>query len=495
IERGDYKENPGFDAVIGNPPHGAKYDKLEKDYYNEKYTHINDSVSLFFDSSYEIVAISGKIGLLFPKGVLLSNPYKPLRMTLFSSQELSECLDFGRYFHDTELEFAGLLLEKGKKHKYLFLSVCTPTEYNSIQWDYEDILPIRRFICGVHRSDVKVLKSISKYKTKERITGYRGLPKRYISSEGKSCISHENIYHYLIEEPTQYIDTSSISKGVLMRQSKKRIIARRRMRRSTIPYPHSIVDATIENGSVLTFETVENISHTNLELKLEYIVSILNSKLIEWYINRAIYLFPKTTTDFDDEYLQDIPIPSISFITPKEERKKLVANLKQKYQNEDFNKTLKIVEMCFPKDKKGNFITDKEKSDVVHDFLAFLAEQMIEMNKEKNAEIKGFLKWLEIEVGAKIDDMRNKTVIKKYYNRDFETLIGILKKNKSKLQIDPSRRNFQEKVRAEFESSVLKLKPIIARIEKTDWLIDQVVYKLYGLTDEEIKIVERSVKN
>jgi len=27
-------------------------------------------------------------------------------------------------------------------------------------------------------------------------------------------------------------------------------------------------------------------------------------------------------------------------------------------------------------------------------------------------------------------------------------------------------------------------------IRKTDWLIDQIVYKLYGLTDGEIKIVE-----
>jgi len=25
---------------------------------------------------------------------------------------------------------------------------------------------------------------------------------------------------------------------------------------------------------------------------------------------------------------------------------------------------------------------------------------------------------------------------------------------------------------------------------KTDWLIDQIVYRLYGLTEEEIKIVE-----
>jgi hypothetical protein len=27
-------------------------------------------------------------------------------------------------------------------------------------------------------------------------------------------------------------------------------------------------------------------------------------------------------------------------------------------------------------------------------------------------------------------------------------------------------------------------------LRNTDWLIDQIVYKLYGLTDEEIKIVE-----
>jgi len=28
------------------------------------------------------------------------------------------------------------------------------------------------------------------------------------------------------------------------------------------------------------------------------------------------------------------------------------------------------------------------------------------------------------------------------------------------------------------------------KLSKTHWLIDQIVYKLYGLTEEEIKIVE-----
>ena len=35
-----------------------------------------------------------------------------------------------------------------------------------------------------------------------------------------------------------------------------------------------------------------------------------------------------------------------------------------------------------------------------------------------------------------------------------------------------------------------KLLPLKEKLQKTDWLIDQIVYKLYGLTGEEIKIVE-----
>jgi hypothetical protein len=33
--------------------------------------------------------------------------------------------------------------------------------------------------------------------------------------------------------------------------------------------------------------------------------------------------------------------------------------------------------------------------------------------------------------------------------------------------------------------------PLLEHIELTDKLIDQIVYKLYGLTEEEIEIVER----
>jgi len=57
--------------------------------------------------------------------------------------------------------------------------------------------------------------------------------------------------------------------------------------------------------------------------------------------------------------------------------------LKSSYQAGKFEEILINVEAYLPKDAEGNFITAQEKSDVVHDLLAFLAEQMLEMNKLK----------------------------------------------------------------------------------------------------------------
>jgi len=53
-------------------------------------------------------------------------------------------------------------------------------------------------------------------------------------------------------------------------------------------------------------------------------------------------------------------------------------------------------------------------SDAVHDLLAHLAEQMIEMHKARQAEMKGFLAWLEREIGAPVDALTGKSWIGNY---------------------------------------------------------------------------------
>jgi hypothetical protein len=96
---------------------------------------------------------------------------------------------------------------------------------------------------------------------------------------------------------------------------------------------------------------------------------------------------------------------------------------------------------------------------------------------------------------ALVAKLTNKTAIKEYYEAGFDALAGALAKNKKKLKdgYDPSRREPKEKLQTEFDASVGKLAPLLKRIEATDGLIDQIVYKLYGLTEEEIKIVEGNI--
>jgi hypothetical protein len=60
------------------------------------------------------------------------------------------------------------------------------------------------------------------------------------------------------------------------------------------------------------------------------------------------------------------------------------------------------------------------------------------------------------------------------------------------LAIDPSRREPAEALRAEFEGSLGKLGPLLERIRQTDELIDATMYRLYGLTEEVIVIVENA---
>lgn len=135
------------------------------------------------------------------------------------------------------------------------------------------------------------------------------------------------------------------------------------------------------------------------------------------------------------------------------------------------------------------------RNDTVHDFLAFLAEQMIEFNKAKNEEIKGFLKWLEREIGCKIDDLTGKTVLKEYHEGDdIIPIITVLKRNTQKISVNPTSRKVQEKVEKHFNESMAILTPLKNKITATDNLINQIVYKLYTLTPEEIEIVEGSNK-
>jgi hypothetical protein len=131
---------------------------------------------------------------------------------------------------------------------------------------------------------------------------------------------------------------------------------------------------------------------------------------------------------------------------------------------------------------------------------------MIHLNKEKRIGQKEFLNWLvttlrilpDKEGREGIDVLTGKSKLNDYpgdYRKGeshlaFEELLDILRKNKGRLGVSLSDAGLVERVRNEYEGNLERVLPLKERLAKTDALIDQVVYRLYGLTEEEIEVVE-----
>ena len=71
-----------------------------------------------------------------------------------------------------------------------------------------------------------------------------------------------------------------------------------------------------------------------------------------------------------------------------------------------------------------------------------------------------------------------------YHDHDFDTLVSVLRSNRRKLKVNPDTR-----AEREFNKSLAKPRPLKERLAATDRLIDLIVYRLYGLTEEEMAIV------
>jgi hypothetical protein len=116
---------------------------------------------------------------------------------------------------------------------------------------------------------------------------------------------------------------------------------------------------------------------------------------------------------------------------------------------------------------------------------------MIAMNQEKRAVAKQFLTDLKDFHGIDAHVLNPKTKLDEFWKLEVLDLFEHLRKNARGLEqqkVDLSK-GAEHKIRSRFVAAKEALLPLEAQIVFTDQLIDQIVYRLYGLTEDEIKIV------
>jgi hypothetical protein len=238
----------------------------------------------------------------------------------------------------------------------------------------------------------------------------------------------------------------------------------------------------------------------DVEIDLLCLLAILNSTLIREYYLLSSQVGGTTKPQLYINQLKSLPIHRIIFTTPQEERGRLgeigITEATEWIASTEGLSVNSVPFGAFSGSNLGHWLdarltAEPEQSDVVHDLLAHLAEQMIAMNKEKQAETRGFLNWLAGYTGLPVEDWTLKTSLKAYYEHDWEEMRGVLDRNSSKItKVNVKGREASDLIRDEWEVSVGKLLPLLTRIAATDRLIDLIVYRLYGLTEEEVAVVE-----
>ena len=261
-------------------------------------------------------------------------------------------------------------------------------------------------------------------------------------------------------------------------------------------------------------------------VSLAYACALYSSTLLSWYFYLRL-----ATGNLQGEYsdvvpssVRALPIRHIEFTTPADEREHLVKEAKAKArQAVKALTTSGAIGSDAPLDQailseaallvlefvRERLAAKPEQSDVVHDLLAHLAEQMIVMHKQKRTAVEAF--WLDLEgvtEAAAFEVLRNKGKQERTLWKKAEVCRPFVREEShSTRRLDESLGWNEEPFKAFVKILVGKVqglsdlvgvyrahspacRKLVSRIEATDWLIDQIVYQLYGLTEEEIAIVE-----
>lgn len=327
----------GFDIVIGNPPYGAELMDIERDYLERKYSLNNtNTAALFIGLSKHLLKDKGVNGFIIPKSFIYASNWESSRELIIN--DLQELVDCGKVWKEVKLEQVITLFEKGLKNDSYITSIREDKEIKRIgDISKNTYKEFGFYLNAVSNDELNIAYKMNvskKYINDYCINKLEGsYQSNLIDEEKKDTLKvlggkHINRYYYpnIIKG---YLEKKYIvnNKGLIKNNS---ILVQNIVAHIMNPIPHikiiampsSILNNKDEYILLNTVNQLENIS--NLDTK--FILAILNSKLISWYVYIFIFGLAIRTMHFDNPVTSRIPMPSVDLTkkSDKEVHDKLV---------------------------------------------------------------------------------------------------------------------------------------------------------------------------
>lgn len=512
-----FSEN-SFDVVIGNPPY-VRVQGLKSNYENEAKLYEEKFVSttgkydlyvLFMEQSFNMLNKTGKLSYILPHKFLISDFGSGIRGFLSENKAVESLLHFGSemVFEDASTYTCIINLSRNNE-KLHFKSISPkdifkPFEYCSI--NYENLNSDK---WNLSSNDIaKVLEKIDKQPLKVKNI-FKGVFQGIVSGDNKAfylsnCYEKDNFIfgkHELIEEEIK-----------IEKELTRKILNGKTIKRYGTDYNDEYIIYTykiLNNKTQIIDEEILKLNYPyayNLFLKIYDRLSSRGSKNMNyptWYslwnfrniINQSSkkILTPdicfKSTMWFDENaeyFYNDTAYALILKDTIEEDYKFFLTilnsslmwfyllNTSAELRGGYFRFKTKFIEP---------FSIPKLKNLEQQEPFIQKADLMLELNKKLQEIKQTFINELNLE--------KVSTKLQKFEELDFDDFVKeYAKAKKLKFADKLEERNFKNEWQRLFENDKKEVLEIQNQINITDKEIDQMVYKLYDLTPDEIKIVE-----
>tara|TARA_B110001452_G_scaffold264821_1_gene268451 strand:- start:16 stop:3081 length:3066 start_codon:yes stop_codon:yes gene_type:complete len=449
-------DNGGFDVVIGNPPYvfggneGINND--EKKFFKESYITGNGKVNLFtlfIELSHRILRNKGEFSFIIPNTFLRVTSYDESRRFFLNKFNFRELGDLGNdVFQGAVTSAIILIATKEERNSGTHLKVFKDFtgRFNSIEID--DIVENDYIITSNLTTEKSIiLKKMRRKSTKlgdecrEMIFGVvitknkDEIVSNTQITDYKPFLEGKDIARYLIKPIHQYLNYDP--KQLHRARTKEVFDSKEKLLVQRITGGKKPLKVAYDNNGYYNKESLNNvILRDDSEFTAKFILCLMNSSLINWYYSNQFTNGSTLTVNISKEYLSKIPI---------------VRSLNQ-------------------------------------DKFSQKAEQIISTTASLYNRSENFCKYLE----GNFDKIICTGKLISFYELEFGDFIKELNKVIKKSGGTALTKLQEMKWMEVFNTKKAEAQTLKVEIDKTDKEIDQMVYELYGLTDEEIHIVENN---